>query len=529
MNPEHIGRYRIVDQIGRGGFATVYLGEDQGLDDLVAIKLLSADLSTDATAVTRFVAEARLMRNLRAPGVVTVHDVGEHGDRPYFVMEYCPRGTLKDRLAQLGRPLTIDEAVGLAEALGVAVGDLHRSEPPVVHRDLKPGNLLIRHRPNRQGRAVGQLLDPTEELIVGDFGLAKVVDPTDTKFTLIAYSRGFAPPEQLRGEAAIGPSADVYSASAVLAAALTEQAPNQVFGPDDRAFEDAVLARTGPLQAEIERGLSHDRTQRHPTIAQWAEAITAGSTSRFQPPPAAKAVDDDATAQAGPLPPTPMRLTSPVSPPTTNLPPNELRPAAGRTTRAPQPRNTQRSGIGRPAGLAVGAVGLLAVLAGLAIAATGGGNGPGVLGPEQTVVGQTVAFAVAEPDVTVEQWVVGDVLTRDQLLVLTPESAGTVTIEVETDDGDRRFELEVVEPSSNLSIGGPPTLPLEGTTTLTAEDGDGQSIGDEVGLIWSVGSDVFDQPMLEIVPAESGTVTIELSTDDGRTARRTFIVPPANG
>ncbi len=567
MNPELIGRYRIVKQVGRGGFATVFLGEDQGLDDLVAIKVLSADLAQDHTAVTRFVAEARLMRNQRAPGVVTVHDVGEFDDRPYFVMEYCPRGTLSERLESLGRTLTLEEARGLAAALGTAVGDLHQATPPVVHRDLKPGNLLIRHRPNRKGQKVGELLQADEELIVGDFGLAKVTDPGDTKFTLVAYSRGFAPPEQLRGDASIGPSADVYSASAVLTAAMSGAEPTQVFADGERAFDAAAMATTGPLRAELERGLSFRRDQRHQTIVEWAEAI-AGPLSDASQAPAPSGQWDPPTRVVAPMPQTlpPEPPSRPPSTPSGPVPgtgpqwpapvtdPSSVAPAAANPVSAPPigtgpvgpgsvfepPVNnlssapppgvgasTPQAGSSRrrlPAILAAVGLGVVLLIGGVVIFATGGG--PTVVGPQQSLLQEEVAFAIADEGVTVQEWRVGGDSFSGQVLRFAPTAPGQVNIEAITDDGNQQVSLEVEDGRAELLIGDSPVLPLNETTVVSVRDEDGAVLTVEQQMLtWTVGGENYSLSTLELLPAEPGTITVTVSTADGREASRTFTVP----
>ena len=110
-----IGSYEVVRPLGVGGFATVYLALDSALNDEVAVKVLAADKAADPDFRQRFLDEARLMRRLANPGLIVVYHVDEMEGRPYFAMEYCSRGTLETRLAKLGRPLTLNEALDLPE------------------------------------------------------------------------------------------------------------------------------------------------------------------------------------------------------------------------------------------------------------------------------------------------------------------------------------------------------------------------------------------------------------------------------
>lgn len=526
MTPERVGRYRVVRELGKGGFATVYLGEDPGLDDLVAIKILSDTLAADADGVTRFVSEARVMRNLREPGVVTVHDVGEHDGLPYFVMEYCSRGALADRLDALDRPLTVSEGVGLAKAIGDAVGGMHQATPPVVHRDIKPANLLIRHRPNRAGAAVGELLGGDEELIVGDFGLAKVVDLNDTKFTLIAYTRGFAPPEQLRGDGAIGPTADVFSASAVVTSAVSGVSPNQMFAEGDQVFEPDALAATGPLAGELARGLSYDRNRRHRTIGEWTQALVAaaaavpptGSPTAIAPNPAAptRRVGGPASSNPGTVP----APRAPQHPgPPSGVGPGTGAIAPGEAAFAPASSSDSKGRRGLLMALGAVAVAALAGIGGFVVLATGGGD---LIGPSRARVGDQVAFTTDE-EFEADIWRVdGQAFDGGPVLEFMPTGAGSVEIEAVDESGaERSANLDVSDDNSSIRIIGPAVLPLDATTTIRADGLAG------VTPTWVIDGQTLSQDTLDLQPSTAGAIEIELRAPDGRSVTRTFTVPPA--
>ena len=142
--PDQIGRYEYRGTIGVGGFASVARCYDGALDSLVAVKVLAETWAVDPEIRARFVQEAKLLRRIHNEHVVTVHDSGELDDgRPYFVMDYADGGTLDDRLGFTppGRPIDAKTTRRVVLALTDGLAALHRAG--IVHRDVKPGNLLL--------------------------------------------------------------------------------------------------------------------------------------------------------------------------------------------------------------------------------------------------------------------------------------------------------------------------------------------------------------------------------------------------
>ena len=282
MNSETFGRFQIVDTLGEGGFATVLLAEDPALDSNVAMKVLKRGLAVDADIRARFIDEARVMRRLAAPSLIAVHDIGEHDGQPYFVMEYCERGTLAQRLTETSRTATIEEGVQLARVLASGIATVHRAG--VVHRDLKPANFMIRRAEARTRTVVGGLLRPDEQLVLGDFGLAKIIDVAATRLTLAGGTPGFSAPEQFLGDGSVDATADIYAASATLVSAISGMTP-LLIGPDNEtAFTPDAMALTGPLAGELARGLSADRDGRHQTIDEWYESLLRAAGSKGESP-----------------------------------------------------------------------------------------------------------------------------------------------------------------------------------------------------------------------------------------------------
>ncbi len=200
--------YELLHELGRGGTAVVYLARQVALDRRVALKMVLAGGFASAADRQRFRAEAAAVAAVQHPGIVQVYEVGACGDRPYFALEYCPGGSLAQRLT--GGPLPPRDAAALIEQVARAVHAAH--DRGIVHRDLKPGNILFAE-------------DGTPKIT--DFGLARRAD-TDTALTRTGAVLGtpsYMAPEQARGRRDVGPAADVYALGAVLYECLTGRPP----------------------------------------------------------------------------------------------------------------------------------------------------------------------------------------------------------------------------------------------------------------------------------------------------------------
>ena len=194
------GRYTLGDLIGRGGAAEVYRARDELLGRDVAVKLFPAGVGeADESRRQR---EVQTLAGMNHPGLVTIYDVGQERDRAYFVMQLIEGESLADRIRS--GPLALGDVVALGSALGDALTYVHRHG--VVHRDIKPGNVLL----DGEGRPH-----------LSDFGIAVLADATNITATgMVIGTASYLSPEQVRGQQ-VGPPSDVYALGLVLLECIT--------------------------------------------------------------------------------------------------------------------------------------------------------------------------------------------------------------------------------------------------------------------------------------------------------------------
>jgi len=206
-------RYEIKDRLGHGGMATVYGARDLKLDRDVAIKLLADNLAGDDEVRKRFSREARLAAKLDHPNIVQVFDVGEDDGRPFIVMERVEGGTVGDRLDGRRRSMSKADALHLLRQLCEGLGHAHSKK--LVHRDIKPQNLLVRSSDGC--------------LKITDFGIARVAEETTrlTQAGKVIGTERYMAPEQL-ADGKITPAVDVYACGVVADELLPQSRPPEL-------------------------------------------------------------------------------------------------------------------------------------------------------------------------------------------------------------------------------------------------------------------------------------------------------------
>jgi beta-lactam-binding protein with PASTA domain len=277
-------RYRVVSRIAGGGMGEVYRGHDLLLDRPVAVKILQRGLADDPELVDRFRLEARSAARLLHPHVVTVYDWGAEDDRTYYmIMEYVSGTDLRDVLVGRGAlepAQAVEVMISVCDALSAA------HEKGLVHRDVKPENVLISH---------------SGVVKVADFGIAVVVDAERTSPGIVPGTLRYLSPEQASGSPATFAS-DVWAAGAVLSECLTGRPPLQGSGPDllRRRAEDPPLPPStfdGSIHADLDtivlKACALDPADRWAHASDMAaELRRASARSVRAAPPVASLVDD---------------------------------------------------------------------------------------------------------------------------------------------------------------------------------------------------------------------------------------------
>ncbi|QCJ42014.1 Stk1 family PASTA domain-containing Ser/Thr kinase [Bacillus sp. S3] len=229
------GRYKILDMIGGGGMANVYLAHDMILDRDVAVKMLRLDFANDEEFIRRFHREAQSATSLAHPNIVNIFDVGEENDLYYIVMEFVDGQTLKQYIQQ-NSPLKVEDSIGIMRQLTSAISHAHQNQ--IIHRDIKPHNILVDHDGNVK---------------ITDFGIAMALSATSiTQTNSVLGSVHYLSPEQARGGMANRKS-DIYSLGIVMFELLTGRLPF--------SGESAVSIALKHLQSET------------PSLRRWNPAI----------------------------------------------------------------------------------------------------------------------------------------------------------------------------------------------------------------------------------------------------------------
>jgi tRNA A-37 threonylcarbamoyl transferase component Bud32 len=273
-------RYRLEAKLGSGGMSTVYLARDEVLDRPVAVKLMHREITEQPDQLERFNQEARAVAKLSNPNVVAVIDAGEDNGRPYIVLEYIQGETLKQRISRVG---ALDATEALAYSLEIAQGLAVAHEMGIVHRDVKPQNVLI---------------DSTGRAKLTDFGISRQLNAEGvTAAGKVVGTTDYVAPEQAMGKE-VDPRSDIYSLGIVLYEMFTGDVPfeaeSQIGVAMKHVNEDLpdVQIRRPDISAAsarvVEKSTEKDQDDRYATIEEMSddlqaalevEAIRAGGTT----------------------------------------------------------------------------------------------------------------------------------------------------------------------------------------------------------------------------------------------------------
>ena len=258
---ENVGPYRIIEQLGQGGMATVFKAYHAALDRYVAIKVLHPAFKEEPNFLSRFQREARVVARLEHPNIVPIYDFAEHKGQPYLVMKFIEGQTLKAHMNE--KPLTKEEAVQIVDDVGGALAYAHKQG--VLHRDVKPSNVL---------------LSPEGSIYLADFGLARMAQAgasTLSKDVMLGTPQ-YISPEQGQGVRDLDQGTDIYSFGVLLYEMVVGRVPFNADTPfsiiHDHIYTPLPLPSTvNPNVPEVVervllKSLAKDRKDRFETVEQ---------------------------------------------------------------------------------------------------------------------------------------------------------------------------------------------------------------------------------------------------------------------
>ena len=269
MQVDKFSRYELKEELGQGGMATVYRAYDPLFEREVALKILKQELLANPQIRERFERETKIIAKLEHAAIVPVYDVGRDQDQLFFVMRYMAGGSLSDRIQN--KPMTFTEIANIIQRVAAALDYAH--DKGVIHRDLKPGNILF---------------DEYNNPYISDFGIAKL-SQASIKLTNsgIIGTPTYMSPEQAQGEAVDGRS-DIYSLGVILFEMLSGKTPYEATTPLGMAFKHAAepvphILKINPnlpagVETVIERVMAKDRDQRYGSGVEFTNAFSSSIT-----------------------------------------------------------------------------------------------------------------------------------------------------------------------------------------------------------------------------------------------------------
>jgi serine/threonine-protein kinase len=263
---DNIGPYKIIEQLGQGGMATVFKAYHASLDRYVALKALHPAFGEDVTFAARFQREARVVARLEHPNIVPVYDYAEHEKRPYLVMKFIEGDTLKARLNE--GPLSSGEIARVVDSVGSALAYAHKQG--ILHRDIKPSNVLLA----KDG-----------EIYLADFGLARIAQSGESTLSsdMIMGTPQYISPEQAMGKKELDSGTDIYSFAVMLYEMVVGQVPFSADTPfsiiHDHIYTPLPLPQSinpevpEPVQRVLLKALAKERADRYEDVTQMVTAF----------------------------------------------------------------------------------------------------------------------------------------------------------------------------------------------------------------------------------------------------------------
>jgi serine/threonine protein kinase len=328
FNPgEQVGAYRVIEQLGQGGMATVYKAYHPALDRYVALKVLHPAFLEDKNFQARFVREAKLVAKLEHPNIVPIYDFAEHEGRPYLVMKFIEGITLKARISQ--GSIGNEDILRIVEAVGAALAYAHKRG--ILHRDVKPSNVIL--------ASDGQIY-------LADFGLARIAQSGETTLTtdMVIGTPQYISPEQALGKKELDEGTDIYSFGVMLYEMTVGRVPFSADTPfsiiHDHIYTPLPLpsVENPSVSADLERvllkALAKERSDRYADVPALVEAFKQAWIGQTGFAPTVISTSPDAVT----IPPVPIDASQM---------PQEQVPVNGPTSR-PEVQSAGDSGIQAP-------------------------------------------------------------------------------------------------------------------------------------------------------------------------------------
>ncbi|NLI41375.1 MAG: protein kinase [Caldisericales bacterium] len=265
-----LGKYELHEELGRGGFGTVYRATDTTLGRDVALKVLHPQYTIEPDFIQRFRNEARLVASLRSPHIVTIYELGEVNGRVFIAMEYLPGGSLKNRLDKTG-PIPFDESLEIMKQVCAGLETAH--EQGLVHRDVKPGNILF---------------DSRENAVIADFGLARAIQLSSVSSSSSTGGTGtpaYRAPELWIGKPPASPTTDIYSLGCVLSEMLSGQMLFLGETTEEILTRHLITGANFPqnypagvpdgIRAVIQKAVAKAQSERFQSASEFIEAVKA--------------------------------------------------------------------------------------------------------------------------------------------------------------------------------------------------------------------------------------------------------------